>query len=189
MTIMYYLAAPRELPTGTYGLRPRRIQLKDHLRANPDQREQPVVQILLEQDPEGEQWLESYDSELDAAGLTVSGPTRLDELVPMLGQPYVYLLSANSGDFVMDEAWAEPHPLGYACIRKCLTELIRYLEAHVRPGERFVLYRCTDRGWETPLEPPRQELDRQIDLSGYRLGASFAWEERQAIRVTRSQEA
>lgn len=186
MTMMYYLAASHELPTGAFGQCKSRIRLKDHLKANPAQREQPVIQILLEKDSEGEQWMDTYETELDAAGLYVAGPSSPRNLTAVFRQPLVYSIHADGGSFTMNEMIREEHPEAYLSTRKCISELFRYLEQNLQAGEEIELYCGLDGGWENPIPPPLRELDRTIDLNLFRLGDSFEWEERQYIRVTRS---
>ena len=186
MTTMHYLAAPRELPTGAFGLRMSRIRLRDHLKANPAQREQPVIQILLEQDPEGEQWMDSYETELDAAGLYVAGPTNSLNLQSVFRQPFVYQIQAQGGSFTMNEEIREQYPEAYQTMHKCIGELFGYLDRNLQPGEEMELYCAVDSGWENPFSLPLPELDCIIDLSQFELGASFEWPERQYIRVIRT---
>ncbi|MBB3126698.1 hypothetical protein FHS19_001352 [Paenibacillus rhizosphaerae] len=74
MTQYYYIASSRELPIGSFGKNKTVMTIRDYFKnKNPSAKDQIVMEALLEKDPQGDQLMEIYETELDAAGLYVAG--------------------------------------------------------------------------------------------------------------------
>ncbi|MFD1175138.1 hypothetical protein ACFQ3W_02280 [Paenibacillus puldeungensis] len=157
MSSFYYIAANRELPTGSFGKNFKRMTMKDYLtNVNPAAKDQFQMQVLLEKYPEGDRLVEIYDTEVDAAGLYVTGP--------FSGQ--------ETSDLVF-----------YDTSKKCLAELFDYLHRNMEAGEEVELYSCWAFGLERFSESPIREHNFEIELSSFQLGNEFEWKKRQYIRV------
>lgn len=58
MSLFYYIATSRELPTGSLGKSFKRMTMKDYLvNVNPDAKVQTQIQILMEKYPEGDRFV------------------------------------------------------------------------------------------------------------------------------------
>ncbi|UVI33316.1 hypothetical protein [Paenibacillus spongiae] len=75
MTLFYFMAADRELQTGSFGLKKTVMTVMHYVtHVNPAAKNRPPMQFLLEKYPEGEELMEVYKTEEDAAGLYITGP-------------------------------------------------------------------------------------------------------------------
>ncbi|OZB98710.1 hypothetical protein [Paenibacillus sp. XY044] len=183
MTQHYYIASSRELPTGSFGKNKTVMTFRDYInKVNPSAKDQMVVQALLEKDPEGDQLMDIYETELDAAGLYIAGPMKSVDASCPFQHPYIYQVHPDGGSFEMNDEKRRSAPESYQCSRKCLTELFHYMDCHLKSGEELELYSCTDYGFDRSLELPNQD-NLVIDLSTFKLGDYFEWKERQMIRV------
>lgn len=183
MTQYYYIASSRELPTGSFGKNKTVMTIRDYIeKVNPSVKDQIVMQALLEKDPEGDQLMDIYETELDAAGLYVAGPMKSVDASYPFRQPFIYQVHPDGGSFEMSDAKKRSAPESFQCSKKCITELFRYIDRHLKTGEELELYSCTDYGFDRSWELPNKD-DLMIDLSTFQLGDNFEWKERQMIRV------
>ncbi|GIO53999.1 hypothetical protein [Paenibacillus cineris] len=183
MTQQYYIASSRGLPTGSFGKNKTVMTIRDYIeKVNPSAKDQIVMQALLEKDPEGDQLMDIFETELDAAGLYVAGPMKSVDATCPFRQPYIYQVDPDGGSFEMNDEKKLSSPEYYQCSRKCITELFEYMGRHLEIGEELELYSCTDYGFDRSWDLPNQD-DLIIDLSTFQLGDNFEWKERQLIRV------
>ncbi|MDT3427668.1 hypothetical protein J2Z22_003231 [Paenibacillus forsythiae] len=183
-TLFYYIAANRELPTGSFGQKKTVMKLGDYLtHVNPSARNQFAMQRLLEKYPEDEQIIDIYETVEDAAGIYVSGPISHQDTSHLLRYPWVYQVDPEGGSFRINNEMQKLAPDSYLTSKKCLTELFDYLNRNMEPGDSIELYSCWAHGAERFLEPRQPELDLVLDLSTFRLEEEFAWRERQYILV------
>lgn len=183
MTQCYYIASSRGLPTGSFGKNKTVMTIRDYIeKVNPSAKDQIVMQALLEKDPEGDQLMDIYETELDAAGLYVAGPMKSVDASCPLQHPYIYQVDPDGGSFEMNDEKKLSSPEYYQCSKKCITELFRYIDRHLKTGEELELYSCTDYGFDRSWDLPNQD-DLLIDLSTFQLGDNYEWKERQLIRV------
>ncbi|RED40640.1 hypothetical protein [Paenibacillus sp. VMFN-D1] len=183
MTQYYYIASSRELPTGSFGKNKTVMTIRDYIeKVNPSAKDQIVMQALLEKDPEGDQLMDIYETELDAAGLYVAGPMKSVDASCPFQHPYIYQVDPDGGSFEMNDEKKLSSPEYYQCSRKCITELFEYMGRHLEIGEELELYSCTAYGCERFSDLPNKD-DLMIDLSTFQLGDNFEWKERQMIRV------
>jgi len=78
----------------------------------------------------------------------------------------------------------ESKPDIYEKNRKCIRELIAYLQSNLQAGEAFELYQSWIDGLVNEVELPEQEPDFVLNLSTFQLGEQFDWRERQYIRAS-----
>jgi hypothetical protein len=184
MTLFYYLAAGRELPTGSFGQNKRTVTLMEYVtHINPAAKEQPTMQIMLEKYPEGDRLMDIYETELDAAGLYIAGPMHGQEASHIFRNTFIYQINPEGGSFTIHNESQRSNPILYERSQKCLTELFAYLRRNMIAGDKIELYCCwaydRDRFTDTPIP----ELDVELDLSVFQLGAEFEWKERQYITI------
>lgn len=186
MTLLYYIAADRELPTGSFGQRRIVMKLRDYLmQTDPAAMEKFPVKGMIENGTLGEKRIDVYETPEDAAGLYITGPLAQQDSSHMFKKALVYQVNPEGGDFKISTVSQKQHPGAYVTGRKCLMELFHYLDRNLVPGEQFELYSCTAYGTERFLEPRRRELDRRISLSSFRLEEDFEWQARQYMIVSR----
>jgi hypothetical protein len=184
MSLFYYIAANRELPTGSFGQQKTVMRLDDYLtHQNPAAKEQPAMQALLEKYPGKQLFIDIYETEEDAAGLYVSGPLANQAASRLFRCPLVYQVDPEGGSFCISSEIRDRSPAAYATGQKCLTELFAYLDRNMEPGDEVELYSCWAHGRERFPEPRKKEPDLVIELSAFRLGHHFEWKERQYILV------
>ncbi|MFC4099496.1 hypothetical protein [Paenibacillus xanthanilyticus] len=186
MTLYYYMAAGRELPTGAFGKNKTTMTLNHYVtRVNPAAADNGPMQMLLRKYPAGEQLMEVYETELDAVGLFVKGPMENPGAEHPFQLPHIYEMSPEGGTYKLRPEWIQTQPAAYAKNRKSLDVLLDYLRRHLEPGEHAELYACRADGKERFQDRPKRELDTVLDLNAFTLGEAFDWRERQLIRVTR----
>lgn len=184
MTLFYYMAANRELPTGSYGLKKKTMTLMHYVtHVNPAAKDRSPMNFLLEKYPQGDELIEVYETEEDAAGLYVSGPIPISNSLDLFHHPYVYEVYPEGGGFQINDEIKQSEPSYYLTGKKCLTELFDYLNRNMKQGEEFELYSCWAVGNERFSESPKKELDLVIDLSTFSLDKEFDWKSQQFIRV------
>ncbi|GGF62366.1 hypothetical protein GCM10010912_04380 [Paenibacillus albidus] len=184
MTQFYYIAASRELPTGSFGQKKTVMTLLQYVtEVNPSAKDQLPMQILLEKYPEGDGLIEVYETEEDAAGLYITGPILDQDSSRVFRHPLVYQVSPENGSFMINEEISQTHPTSYQTSKKCLTELFNYLNRNVELGEELELYSSWAHGRERFTDTPKKELDLVLQLSTFHLGGEFEWKDRQFIRV------
>ncbi len=186
MTLFYYMASTKELPTGSFGQKKTTMKLIDYLTdINPSAKEQVSMQALLEKHSPQDLHIDIYETEEDAAGLYVTGPMQGQDTYSVFRFPLVYQVNPEGGAFRVSLDMREQYPDSYRNARKCVSELFSYLYRNMEPGEEVELYSCWAHGSERFLEPRRKELDLMIDLTTFRVEDEFHWEERQYIVVRR----
>jgi hypothetical protein len=184
MTMFYYIAANRELPTGSFGQKKTVMKLGDYLtHVNPSAKDQFPIQVLLEKYPQNDQVIDIYQTEEDAAGLYVSGPISPQDTSELFRHPLVYQVDPEGGSFRINDEIQELYPTSYLTGKKCLTELFDYLYRNMESGDVFELYSCCAHGTERFMEPRKKELDLVFELSTFRLEKEFEWRDRQYILV------
>lgn len=184
VTLFYYIAASRELPTGSFGQRKKVMTLMDYVtNVNPAAKDNPSMQVLLKKYPQGDKLMEIYESEEDAAGLYITGPIHNEDSSHVFRYPFVYQVNPEGGGFHINDAMQQTNPTLYQSSKKCLTDLFDYLSSNLAAGEELELYSCWAHGRERFLESPKSELFRALELPTFRLENDFKWEKRQLIRV------
>lgn len=184
MTLFYYIAANRELPTGSFGKKGTVMTLMDYVtHVNPAEKDRFPMKTLLEKYAHEDKFIEIYETEEDAAGLYITGPLTGQDSSRMFKNRLVYQVNPDGGSFEMNDELKSSHPVLYQTSKKCLTELFNYLAHHMETGEEFELYSCWADGLERFNDMPKKELDLVIELTTFTLGNEFEWKERQMIRV------
>lgn len=184
MTLFYYIAASRELPTGSFGQKKTVMTLSHYVtHVNPAAKDHPPMQILLEKYPQGDKLMEIYETEEDAAGLYITGPIPNQASSHLFRHSLVYQVNPEGGSFQINDEIKQSHPTSYQTSKKCLTELFDYLRRNMEIGEELELYSSWAHGRERFLETPKTELDLVLELSTFRLENEFEWKERQYICV------
>lgn len=186
MSMFYYMAASRELPTGVFGTKKTVMKLGDYLtHVNPAARGQFPIRALLDKYPEDEQLIDIYETEEDAAGLYVGGLMSGQDTSHLFRHPLVYPIAPQGGSFSMNIEMKERYPNVYTTGKKCLAELFGYLNRHMNAGEELELFSCWADGLERFLQPRNKGLDLMIELSEFRFEerAEFEWKDQQYIVV------
>jgi len=184
VTLFYYIAASRELPTGSFGQKKTVMTLTDYVtNVNPAAKDHPPMQILLEKYQRGDNLMEIYETEEDAAGLYITGPIPNEDFSHLFRHSFVYQVNPEGGSFQINDEIKQTHPTSYQTSKKCLTELFDYLLLNLEIGEEVELYSCWAHGRKRFFETPKKELDLVLELSTFRLENEFEWKERQFIRV------
>lgn len=185
MSLFYYMATGRELPTGSFGKNKTTMTLNHYVtHVNPDAANNSPMRMLLQKYPAGEALMEVYETQLDAAGLFVKGPMDNAGAGHPFKLPVIYQISPEGGSFQLSRKWQKTAE-AYAASRKCLEELFAYLRRNLEPGEQAELYACWADGAERFLDQPKPGLELELDLNTFSLGEEFDWQERQFIRVKR----
>lgn len=185
MSLFYYIAADRELPTGAFGQKKTVMKLKDYLMQNdPSAMERFPVQAWAENGTLDEKMADVYETEEDAAGLYITGPMTGEDTSHLFTKPMVYQVNPEGGDFKINTGKQQLPPAADVTGRKCVSELFRYLRDNLQPGEQFELYSCWADHTGRFGEPPRKELNRQISLTGFQPEPDFEWKKRQFIVVS-----
>ncbi|TYP69724.1 hypothetical protein [Paenibacillus methanolicus] len=186
MTLFYYMAAGRALPTGSFGKNKTTMTLNHYVtHVNPAAADNGPMQMLLRKYPAGEQLMEVYETELDAVGLFVKGPMENPGTEHPFKLPLIYEISPEGGSYKLRPEWLKTQPAAYAKSRKSLDVLLDYLRSHLEPGEHAELYACWANGKDRFEDPPKHELDTVLDLNAFTLDEGFDWQEHQYISVTR----
>ncbi|MDQ6423549.1 hypothetical protein RB620_29485 [Paenibacillus sp. LHD-117] len=186
MSLFYYIAANRELPMGSFGKNGTVMTLQDYVaNVNPAAAEQPFMRTLLKKYPQGERFMEVYETEEDAAGLYVTDLIPGQDASRVFRYPNVYQVNPEGGSFTLNDEMRTSQPDLYRNSYKCLTVLFDYLHSNLAIGEEAELYACWAEGLERFQDEPRKELDLEIELSTFQLNHGFEWQVRQYIRVTR----
>jgi hypothetical protein len=184
LTLFYYIAASRELPTGSFGQKKTVMTLIHYVtHVNPAAKNDSHMQILMEKYSQGNKLMEVYETEEDAAGLYISGPISNQDSSHLFRNPLVYHVNPELGSFQINNEIKQSCPASFQTSKKCLLELFDYLHRNIETGEELELYSCWAHGRERFLETPIKELDLELELSTFRLGNGFEWKERQYIRV------
>lgn len=157
MSLVYYIASEKELPTGSFGTN---YTLVDH-------------RIV-------------FETELDAAGIYITGPATNAKRFPHFRLPYVYQLSPEGGCFNYNPLLLSKSPEAYSVYYKCAQELFAYLKRNLMPGGEMEMYAGWDDGMGSLEEPQDQSLNGVLDLSDFELGEQFSWIEKQYILVKKS---
>ncbi|MCA0755912.1 hypothetical protein KP806_12715 [Paenibacillus sp. N4] len=138
VTLFYYIAAPHELPTGSFGQKKSVMTLIDYVtKVNPAAKNQLLMQILLEKYPQGDKLMEVYETEEDAAGLYMTGPITGQDYSHVFRHPLVYQVDPEGGSFRIHDGLKQSHPLLYQTSKKCLSELFDYLRRQYRKRRRY----------------------------------------------------
>ncbi|SFL54484.1 hypothetical protein SAMN03159341_10774 [Paenibacillus sp. 1_12] len=181
MTLFYYIASDKKLPTGSFGKKKTIMKLKDALELHPPQANSLPATIELTH--LYEQNTEVYETEEDAAGLYISGPLTNQDTSRHFRHPFVYQVDHDGGSFSISKRNQEIRPQSYLLGKKCLTELFTYLNRILESGEDAELFACWAHGIERFEEPRNSKLDLVLDLNIFELGDEFEWQERQYIVV------
>lgn len=183
MTLFYYIATDKELPTGSYGKKKTIMKLKDALKLYPPNENSPTS--IFDLSHLYEQNTEVYETEEDAAGLYVSGPLTNQDTSRHFRNPFVYQVDHDGGSFQISDRIKEISPQAFLLGKKCLTELFTYLDHHLVSGEHAELYACWAHGMERFEEPRNRKLDLVLNLNTFELGEEFEWQDRQYIVVNK----
>lgn len=184
MTLFYYIASNRELPTGGFGHKKTTTTIKNYVtNVNPAAKEQQMMKIMLEKYPNGDKLIDIFETEEDAAGIYIAGPITHDDYAHIFRQAIVYQVNPDGGSFKINDELKRSHPKFYQINKKCLTELFSYLSRNMNEGDEVELYSCWASGWERFTETPIKALDLVIELSTFDLESEFDWKERQYIRI------
>ncbi|MFC0213082.1 hypothetical protein ACFFK0_11545 [Paenibacillus chartarius] len=184
MSIFYYMAATREMPTGSFGHSKTTMTIADYLaNVNPQARDQPHMQVLLEKYSPDAITIDVYETELDAAGIYVSGPLGREQGRHIFSNPVMYQVNPEGGSFRLGADNQRTVSDLYERNKKCVTELFAYLDRNMEAGDEVELYSCWADGPERFYGPRIQALDLTIHLSAFDPEEPFEWKERQRIIV------
>jgi len=186
MSVMYYIAANKELPTGESGSRkiksaenPKMIQFLDE--APPDGSTQ--LNSIIDLSGITEAQIETYQSHEDAAGIYVEeiGESERDVRIQFKNK-CIYSLQPNWGKFLLYEELRIEFPESYSVNRKCITELMDYCCRNLNDSEELELYTC----WADEEGEKRDPtLDRKISIKSISPEEFFEIEDRQYILITK----
>lgn len=183
MTLFYYIATNKELPTGSFGKKKTIMKLKDALNLYPPQKDLIPLHTVIDMSHLYDEDTDVYETEEDAAGLYVSGPLQNQDTSQHFQHPYVYQIDHDGGSFCISNQIQKLSPTSYLTGKKCLTELFSYLDRNMESGEEVELYACWAHGMNRFAEPRKSKLDLVLDLRTFELGEEFEWKEKQYIVV------
>jgi len=184
MSMFHYIAANKELPTGSFGGRnPKAGEPPKAIRFNSVMLPKgavPLEQIMdLSKFKDGE--MEEYDTYEDAAGIFIQNLEEWNKGIKVqFRNHFVYQFSASWGSFNLNEKiknWDIEH---YKANLKCINELFNYIRRNISENEEIEIYTCwaNEEGEERNLN-----LDTVIDLKTFSIGDHFEFKERQYILV------
>jgi hypothetical protein len=183
MTLFYYIATDKELPTGSFGQKKTIMKLKDALNLQYPPNDQIPLHTVVDMSHLYDEATEVFETEEDAASLYVSGPLQNQNTSQHFRYPNVYQVDHDGGSFHISNQLRELSPTSYFCGKKCITELFSYLDRILESGEEVELYACWAHGMDRFLEPRNSKLNLVLDLNTFEVGEEFEWQERQYILV------
>lgn len=112
MTLFYYIAADRELPTGSFGQRGTMMKLKDYLMQNdPAALDKFPVKGMRESGTLEGKMIEVFETAEDAAGLYVYGPLTQEDSSHLFKKPLVYQVNPEGEASKCFRKWLSPIPV------------------------------------------------------------------------------
>lgn len=184
MSMYHYIAASRELPTGSFGggkpkagEPPKVIRFKSLMLPKGVAPLEKIIDISKFKEDETEE----YDTYEDAAGIYIQNLEEWNKgIKAQFKNPYIYQLSASWGSFILNEKiknWDIEH---YKANLKCINEFFYYIRRNIFENEEFEIYTC----WANEEgEERNHNLDTVIDLKTFSIGDHFEFKERQYILV------
>jgi len=185
LSMMYYLAASKELPLGSFGEK----KIKD---AGKEVKAMKFANVQL---PEGYIPLEQvidlshikedevvvFATYEDAAGIFVEKlPMENSGVKRHLKNSFIYRIQPNIGKFCIDEEIRKINEPMYLAHRKCVNELFDYIRRNKVDNEEMEFYAC----WYGEEEHDRNpELDLIIDLKTFEPADKFGFKEQQYILI------
>ena len=183
----YYIASPRELPIGKFGVQ--RINndnsgvKKTVIRFagfTPSKDYIPLEQIVDIKDIPKEQ-IEEFNSFEDASGLYVEAIEENRQRVKHhFKNKFVYQFSAVWGKFVLNNELKKLDYEMYKANRKCINELFNFIRNNSIENDELEIYSCwvDEEGFEK-----NRNLCKEIDLKLFTLEDSFNFKDREYIIV------
>lgn len=152
MSIFYYIGSSKELELGTFGSK------------------------LSEKSTEDKIIYETYE---DAAAIYIKKLwDEYSQIKKHFMNPFVYMISANWGNFYYNGTLKKMNIDKYKASRKCLKILFDYIYDRIEGDEFIELYSC----WAGEESHPRNKvIDRTINLSTFEFKNSFYIKDRQYI--------
>lgn len=184
MSMFHYIAASRELPTGSFGGRkPKAGEPPKVIRFNAvmlPKGSVPLEQIIDLSDVKDDE-IKVYETYEDAAGICIQSLEEWNKgIKTQFKNHYVYQLSASWGSFSLNEKIKNCDIEHYKANIKCINELSNYIRRNIKENEEIEIYTC----WANEEgEERNHNLDTVIDLKTFNIGDNFEFKERQYILV------
>jgi len=185
LSMMYYLAASKELPLGGFGEKKMKDACKE-VKAMRFTNVQlsggniPLEQVIdLSHIKEDE--VVFFGTYEDAAGIFVEKlPMENSGVKRHFKNSFIYRVQPNIGKFCIDEEIRKINEPMYMANKKCVNELFRHVRRNKAEKEEMEFYACWY-GEEAHDRNP--ELDLIIDLNEFVPGDKFSFKEQQYILI------
>ncbi|MBR2570242.1 MAG: hypothetical protein IKE34_13780 [Paenibacillus sp.] len=163
MSLFDYIASSRELPTGEFGSKRKRVEGSGSKITVFQNEEHPYIPLDIFLGPKlqiNEEDIEVYNSMADIASIGISHlhDGLLAQIRHHFTLPHVYQLYSNWGGLSFDPAFKKSFPNEYQANVKCFKELIKLMHDHREAGDTFEIYSC----WIGEEHEPKKEALSQI---------------------------